>query len=43
MAGNKGLAQGSLTLMPVWDGDRYWRMMMGRSFVAGRAVARREV
>lgn len=43
MAGNKGLAQGSLTLMPVWDGDRYWRKMTGRSFVAGRAVARREV
>ncbi len=42
MAGNKGLARGSLTLMPVWHGDRYWHMM-GRSFVAGRTVARREV
>jgi len=42
MAGNKGLAKGSLTVMPVWYGERY-RRMMDRSFVTGRAVARGEV
>ena len=42
MAGNKGLARDGLTLMPVWYGDRY-RRIMGRSLVACRAVARREV